>query len=103
MKDEGSHEKFNQGIGLIEGLIDNILPPIPDPPTKEKQEEPIGQKLVKIPVFIRDNIEEIQSPIWKKKNQTIKQESSGFGIKLNQVSDKVVEKEEAKDKLKESK
>ena len=37
MKDEGSHEKFNQGLGLLEGLIDNILPPIPDPPTKEKQ------------------------------------------------------------------
>ena len=27
-KDEGSHEKFNQGLGLLEGLIDNILPPI---------------------------------------------------------------------------
>lgn len=27
-KDEGSHEKISSGLGLIGGLIDNILPPI---------------------------------------------------------------------------
>ena len=40
-------------MGLLGGLIDNILPPLSEPPAPKKEEEPVGQKLVKIPVVMK--------------------------------------------------
>lgn len=91
-KDEGSHEMFHQGLGFIGDLIENILPPLVDVVAPKKSEQPIQLKTVNMPVT-KEPYQEIQSPIWKKRNQATKTESSGFGITLNKAfnNDKVVD------------
>ena len=81
----------------MEDLINNILPPLPDP--IKKDDSPINQKVVKIPVAMKEEVGEIQSPIWKKRSKETSN-GGGFGINLKSTfADKVNEsKEEEKSK-----
>ena len=83
-----SDEKLNNGLGMMAELMDNILPPLPEP--VKKDDSPIVPKVIKIPVNMGEKqMDQCQSPIWKKKRQSNKAEASGgFGIKLFNTSEK---------------
>lgn len=84
-------EEENFPEAVMKNLVNSLLPP---PPPSKHNSDSIDTKLVKIPVVMRDIVDEVQSPILKnRRKQSNVSTPSPFSITLNSANkDEVSEK-----------